>query len=140
MEGDCIRIIKKRRLFAARRERLLPICNITSVEVKKPGLFVAGFIQFSIAGGVARDTSFTITGGAWDAIQDENSVVFGGRRRYRSALEIKHYIQKYSEGKSSSSAHSTSAADEILKLKNLLDKGILTRAEFDAKKKELLGI
>ncbi|MFJ8459194.1 SHOCT domain-containing protein [Lysinibacillus xylanilyticus] len=33
-----------------------------------------------------------------------------------------------------------SAADEILKFKKLLDDGILTKEEFDAKKKQLLGI
>lgn len=33
-----------------------------------------------------------------------------------------------------------SAADEIKKYKNLLDEGILTQDEFDAKKKELLGL
>jgi predicted Zn-dependent peptidase len=33
-----------------------------------------------------------------------------------------------------------SAADEILKLKSLLDSGILTQEEFDAKKKQLLNI
>ncbi|WP_270943101.1 SHOCT domain-containing protein [Romboutsia lituseburensis] len=33
-----------------------------------------------------------------------------------------------------------SAADEIIKFKNLLDNGIITQNEFDIKKKELLGI
>lgn len=33
-----------------------------------------------------------------------------------------------------------SAADEILKFKKLLDQGIITQAEFEAKKKTLLGI
>lgn len=33
-----------------------------------------------------------------------------------------------------------SAADEIIKFKQLLDAGILTQEEFDAKKKQLLGI
>lgn len=34
----------------------------------------------------------------------------------------------------------TSSADEILKFKNLLDAGIITQEEFEAKKKELLGL
>ena len=33
-----------------------------------------------------------------------------------------------------------SAADEILKFKNLLDSGVITQEEFDAKKKQLLGL
>lgn len=32
------------------------------------------------------------------------------------------------------------AADDLLKLKELLDAGILTQEEFDAKKKQLLGL
>ena len=37
-------------------------------------------------------------------------------------------------------ASPTSAADEIEKLANLLERGVLTQEEFDAKKKELLGL
>jgi hypothetical protein len=36
------------------------------VEIKKPGSLIAGFIQFSIAGGAPKDSPFTNTGGAWD--------------------------------------------------------------------------
>lgn len=39
-----------------------------------------------------------------------------------------------------SGVQSVSAADEIVKFKALLDQGIITQAEFDAKKKELLGL
>jgi len=37
-------------------------------------------------------------------------------------------------------SQSVSCADEIVKFKNLLDQGIITQEEFDAKKKELLGL
>ena len=33
-----------------------------------------------------------------------------------------------------------SSADELAKFKDLLDKGIITQEEFDAKKKQLLGL
>lgn len=33
-----------------------------------------------------------------------------------------------------------SSADEILKFKDLLDKGVITQEEFDFKKKDLLGL
>lgn len=39
-----------------------------------------------------------------------------------------------------SAAAPTSDADEIMKFKNLLDAGVLTQEEFDAKKKQLLGV
>lgn len=60
------------------------------------------------------------------------------------ATEIKDYIEKIilsRDNKSNiSKKDNFSAADEILKLKQLVDMGILTQAEFDAKKKQLLGI
>ena len=34
----------------------------------------------------------------------------------------------------------TSGADEILKYKQLLDMGVISQEEFDAKKKQLLGL
>ena len=34
----------------------------------------------------------------------------------------------------------TSAADELKKFKELLDMGVITQEEFDAKKKQLLGL
>lgn len=40
----------------------------------------------------------------------------------------------------SSHISSTSGADEILKYKDLLDSGIITQQEFDAKKKQILGL
>ncbi len=49
------------------------------------------------------------------------------------------YISKYK--KTASAVHDgSSAADEILKFKNLLDVGAITQEEFDAKKQQLLGI
>ena len=56
-----------------------------------------------------------------------------------SMLQIVCDSQKY-ESSESQKENSMSAADEIVKYKKLLDDGILTQDEFDAKKKQLLGI
>ena len=42
--------------------------------------------------------------------------------------------------KNNSSAPAVSAADELKKFKELLDAGVITQEEFDAKKKQLLGL
>jgi len=42
--------------------------------------------------------------------------------------------------KTKESTPQTNATDELIKLKTLLDSGIITQEEFDAKKKQLLGI
>lgn len=139
VQGGTVKIIKKAGLFSAQREKVLPIRNISSVEVKEPGFFV-GFIQFSIAGGKARDSSYTLTGGSFDAVTDENSVVFNGKQNYQLAIQIRDYIQQYSQNSGAGADQSCSAADEIRKLKSLLDDGILTNDEFESKKKKLLAI
>lgn len=135
--GDSVKI-EKNGLLTSSREKTLPIRNISSVEVKKPG-FAAGFIQFSMAGGKSLDSSFKFTGGAHDAARDENSVVFSGDADYETALRIKAYVESWSSARSTTSA-STSDADEIRKLKALLDEGVLTQEEFNHKKRRLLGL
>jgi len=140
VEGSNVRIIKSAGLLSSAREKTIPIRQITSVEVKKPGVVYVGFIQFSIAGGVARDSTLSLTGGTFSAAQDENSVLFTGQENYEIALKIKDYIEKYSEALSQTqSTTSVSVADEISKLKRLLDDGVLTEAEYNKQKQQLLG-
>lgn len=51
------------------------------------------------------------------------------------------FMELKDKGTQPAAAPSTaSAADEILKFKELLDMGVLTQEEFDAKKKQLLGL
>lgn len=137
LEDKAVRIVKKRKLFSSKREKTFPIRNISSVEVKKPGLATAGYIQLSIAGGQSLNSSYKLTGGTFDAAQDENSVVFTGSKSYEAALEIKSYIESYSEV---ISAKETSEADELIKFKKLLDDGVISQEEFETKKKQLIGI
>ena len=47
VEEKSVKIIKKAGIFASERIKTIPIRNITSVEVKKPGAMFNGFIQFS---------------------------------------------------------------------------------------------
>jgi hypothetical protein len=141
VDGASIKIVKAGSVFSSPREKILPIKNITSVEVKKPGPFIVGFIQFSIAGGIARDSSFNVSGGAFNAVQDENSVVFADQESYAIALKIKDYIQNFTESGGSPIVKGIdSIADEIRKLKLLVDDGILTQEEFTKKKQQLLGL
>src|SRR5689334_18459845 len=131
VDGDVIRI-QKHGIFTGTRQKTFPVRNITSVEVKKPGTFFVGFIQFSIAGGKARDSSYTFTGGSFDAVGDENSVIFTGNEEYETALRIKEYVEAWAAkdaAPTSSSPASLSAADEIRKLKVLVDEGLITPQE-----------
>lgn len=105
--------------------------NITSIQIKKPGLIILGYIQFSLPGGIES------RGGVCDAARDENTVSFKGKDNYEKVLEIKEHIEK---ANSSSEKSTSSDADEIEKLYGLMKKGVITQKEFEQKKKRLLGL
>jgi len=115
-------------------DKTIYFSDLTAVQFKKAG-FLAGHIQFSLLGG--RES----VGGVFAAAADENSITFGSKDN-ELAEEIVAYIQgKIKEAKQPKvTMAATSVADEIMKLKGLLDIGIITQAEFDAKKKQLLGL
>jgi hypothetical protein len=90
---DSIRIVQEH--LAERRDKTILIRHITAVEVKKPGAF-DGFIQLSFAGAMPHDSSYSLTGGAYDAARDENSVTFSGMEEYDVALKVKVYVESWS--------------------------------------------
>ena len=71
-------------------------------------------------------------GGVWNATQDENTVTLKQGEQSEIGEKIKECIEKQIIERSS--------ADEIIKFKQLLDMGVITSEEFDAKKKQLLGL
>lgn len=86
-------------------------------------------------------------------LSDTNRVNFcSGAFSYKTAnaftqelyVDIKNTFEKYKtspiETTTANIIQQTSAADEIKKYKELLDTGIISQDEFDAKKKQLLGL
>ena len=76
---------------------------------------------------------------------NENSFTFDTSIQSNDKMnEVADYIRsKIEETKNSTSQtviHKVSAADEIKQFKELLDMGIISQEEFDAKKKQLLGL
>ena len=55
-------------------EKRIPLRQITAVQFKPAGMVVNGFIQFSLGGGVERQSR--LGSQSWDAASDENSVMF----------------------------------------------------------------
>lgn len=105
--------------------------SISSIQIKKAGILTNGYIQFSFLGG--REAK----GGIFQATQDENTVMFIAKYEYQFR-KIKNVIEKRIYGKNNKES-SLSDADELLKLANLRDKGILSENEFQVKKKDILG-
>lgn len=89
-------------------------------------------------GGIVRDAYFAISthGATYHAklIGD-----FQNLDELAAGLENCREIQRQEVPREVNNT-SVSAADEIMKYKNLLDMGVITQAEFNAKKKQLLGL
>ena len=95
-----------------------PFSNISSLEIGK------GFLGHKI-----------------NIIASGNKVEMSGINLGQVNEFVEYVRSKIGKSTSSTSDPSTvSAADEILKMKELMDAGILTQDEFEAKKKQLLGI
>ena len=74
----------------------------------------------------------------------ENSIQFSGDKMNAEAEVMVNFIrQRIDEIKSAPAGgviQQISPAEELKKFKELLDMGVITQEEFDAKKKELLGL
>ena len=127
-------------------EKRILIKNILSVELgKNPSEMLASlsYIKFVTAGDDEVRHSYTKSGlfetKAGQLFNDPNTIQISNNEQYEIALRIRDYIENY-QANQGTSTQALSGADEILKYKKLLDDGILTQEEFDAKKKQLLGL
>lgn len=112
--------------------KTIPITSVQSVEFKEGSSILNGYLRFSYPGSEEK------RGGVYNATDDQNAIVFK-KKQNSLAQEIKSYIENHMGNNSKTTiVNQSSNADEILKLKNLLDKGIITQEEFEQKKKDLL--
>lgn len=109
------------------------IRDISSIQFKKAGYAFNGYIQFAFLGG--HETK----GGIFDATKDENSIIFT-KKQQKMFEEAKARIEQYQNQAASPVAQPSSEYDDLEKLNNLKIKGIITEEEFQAKKKQILGL
>lgn len=103
--------------------------DLTSVKYVAPTMFMNGFLAVEFPGSENVETTF------WFDRKKKHIVA-----EFEKAYEyIKKRIGFYKTQKNAVVVQASSA-DEIKKYKELLDQGIITQEEFDAKKKQLLGI
>ncbi len=118
-------------------EKRINYTDLTSVQFREPSGMAVGFIQFAYPGSIENK------GGIFDMINDENSIPIQPSM-VSEAREIVHYIeQRKAELKNipqGGGIQQASGADELKKFKELLDMGIITENEFEAKKKQILGL
>jgi hypothetical protein len=113
-------------LFAGEKD--IYFQQIGSILVKRAGLMTRGYISFAPLGAVERRK------GLLGTTHDENAVRF---RRNQSA--VVEDIRRYIEAHLGAPTPPPDVADQLRKFGELRDSRFLTSAEFEAKKKELLG-
>lgn len=99
----------------------------------KPSSIADGYIQVETAAGGVSSSSSQYSG--------ENSIQFSGKEKNEEAEVIVAFIRKQIEDIKNAPAggvvQQLSPAEELKKFKDLLDLGVISQEEFDAKKKQL---
>lgn len=124
-------------LYQMKKERVIPISQIISFEVKDPkGRMRPGMITIQLGGAPSSFVKVT----SFLSIGDSGNVEFPHSIEYlEEAHRMKEYIAQYKSAPAQSHT-SASVADEIKKFKDLLDCGAITEEEYTEKKKELLNL
>ena len=105
-----------------RAETHINYSDIISVSASDGGFFGNAFIQLNTAG-----RTYTISS-------------LGKEKGFYHLKEIIDEKVALAKKKAASNASTISAADEIAKYKELANKGVISQSEFEAKKKQLLGL
>ena len=109
--------------------------DLTSVQFREPGKITDGYLEFEYPG--------SRSGGGSGAYTSENAFSFA-KKDLPQMTEVYNYIdgriRELKQAKSAPQAvQKESPAEELKKFKELLDIGVISQEEFDAKKKQLLG-
>lgn len=117
-------------------EKTIYYVDCVGVQFKRKGVTL-GYLQLETAG-----STVSRKGGNFF---NENTFTYGDDFITDEEIEevyqyIKQRIEECKNNKNMPVSSFTSGADEIKKFKELLDLGIITQEEFDAKKKQLLGL
>jgi hypothetical protein len=117
-------------------EKEIYYSDVIGVQIKAPSTTL-GYIQLETASAMMNNSQ--------DNFSNENTFTYDeGQVSPVLIDEVVSFIRsKVSECKSNKNATviaQGSSADELKKFKELLDMGVLTQEEFDAKKKQLLGL
>lgn len=124
-----------------RDEERIPISSISSVQFKEPGI---AYGAITLILNRAPSAGFSL-GNLGIALGNERKFFYSSGDR-RTAIALRDYITNYQppkpvqEAPAPQPSSAPSVADQLRSLKALVDDGILTQEEFDAKKKQLLGL
>ena len=116
----------------------IPLSRITALQFKDSGMVLSGYLQLSVEGEMSSK------GGIKDATKDENTVMFARQHKPEVWAQMRDEIRARSAATRQGGAAAAPAApdslDQLKKLAELRDAGIITEDEFSAKKAQLLSI
>lgn len=117
-------------------EKTIYYMDCVGVQYKRSG-FQIGYLQLETAG-------MTMNNGASNFF-NENSFTFdtsviSNEYMDQVAAYVKKQVEACKRNRNAPTVAALSPADEIKKYKELLDMGVITQEEFDAKKRQLLGL
>ena len=116
----------------AHGEKSIPLRNITAVQFKSAG-WTAGYIQFTLVGGIDRP------GGVMEATKDENAVLFLKEQEAKFSKLKSEVESRIKVIHTSASQSLSNVTDDLERLAGLLEKGFLTKDEFESQKFKLLN-
>jgi hypothetical protein len=138
LAGDKI-IIRRRGLANAlaaglNGDRTIRIETLTGIQVKPGGMWCPGYILFSYAG------SKPFEGGFIAATQDPDAFIFGDKLN-EQVEGFKAEVEKIMRDckQASSPSMKSTLADELRKLAELKEQGLLSQVEFESAKRKLLA-
>jgi hypothetical protein len=127
VEEDAITISYRALYHGFKGDKRIPYNSITAVQWREAGSWLCGYMQLSIKGAMEWHGPIN---------QDENAIDFD--RKSDDFHPLRDFIQSKIAGSNPAQAQS-SLADELAKLAQLRDQGILTDDEFASQKAKLLG-
>ena len=119
-------------------EKTIYFSDCVGIQFKKAGIMI-GYLEFETASNGA-------TGGGGANFYNENSFNWDITNKIpnKKMIEVAEYckkqIEEYKTKNNNAIVNEISSADELKKFKDLLDMGVITQEEFEAKKKQLLGL
>ena len=122
-------------LYGLKGEKEIFIKEISSIQFKEPGTLTSGYIQFAFKGGTESHEAYINA-----AIEDENTVTFSDVHRFRLLRNLLQERINLLNNPQVINNNPSSPAEEIQKLASLLEQGLISREEFEAGKRRILGI
>ena len=101
---------------------------------------VRGKYKMGVRFDIPLDSVSSISTGIWKTISIASSSGRITLSHVENFEEIYNVVNNLLQERQNESNASQSNADELIKYKKLFDEGVITQEEFDAKKKQLLGL